>query len=154
MKGGIIYRHSYEGEQQGEVLCNTREIGINGWANDYTFSPDESKILFRLNSKPLYRRSRFSKYVVYDLVQKSLVDVDESEEVRYALFSPAGDKVAYVKDNNIFVRNLVDGSSVAVTSDGEWNHIINGMPDWVYEEEWGIDHAFCWSPDGQKIAFL
>ena len=154
MKGGIIYRHSYEGEQQGEVLCNTREIGINGWANDYTFSPDESKILFRLNSKPLYRRSHFSKYVVYDLVQKSLVDVDESQEVRYALFSPAGDKVAYVKDNNIFVRNLVDGSSVAVTSDGEWNHIINGMPDWVYEEEWGIDHAFCWSPDGQKIAFL
>lgn len=154
MKAGVISRYAYEGEQQGEVLCNVSELGLKGWVDDYTFSPDEKKILFRLNSRPLYRRSHFSKYVVYDLADKSLVEVDESGDVRYALFSPTGDKVAYVKDNNIFVRDLTDSGCVQVTEDGQWNHIINGMPDWVYEEEWGIDHAFCFSPDGEHIAFL
>ena len=154
MKAGVVSRYAYEGEQQGEVLCNVSELGLKGWVDDYTFSPDEKKILFRLNSRPLYRRSHFSKYVVYDLADKSLVEVDESGDVRYALFSPTGDKVAYVKDNNIFVRDLTDGGCVQVTEDGQWNHIINGMPDWVYEEEWGIDHAFCFSPDGEHIAFL
>lgn len=154
MKAGVISRYAYEGEQQGEVLCNVSELGLKGWVDDYTFSPDEKKILFRLNSRPLYRRSHFSKYVVYDLADKSLVEVDESGDVRYALFSPTGDKVAYVKDNNIFVRDLTDGDCVQVTEDGQWNHIINGMPDWVYEEEWGIDHAFCFSPDGEHISFL
>ncbi len=154
MKAGVISRYAYEGEQQGEVLCNVSELDLKGWVDDYTFSPDEKKILFRLNSRPLYRRSHFSKYVVYDLADKSLVEVDESGDVRYALFSPTGDKVAYVKDNNIFVRDLTDGGCVQVTEDGQWNHIINGMPDWVYEEEWGIDHAFCFSPDGEHIAFL
>ena len=154
MKAGVISRYAYEGDQQGEVLCNVSELGLKGWVDDYTFSPDEKKILFRLNSRPLYRRSHFSKYVVYDLADKSLVEVDESGDVRYALFSPTGNKVAYVKDNNIFVRDLADGGCVQVTEDGQWNHIINGMPDWVYEEEWGIDHAFCFSPDGEHIAFL
>ncbi|MBP3439909.1 MAG: S9 family peptidase [Tidjanibacter sp.] len=154
LEGGVVCRYNYEGDQERVELCNTREIDLGGRVADYTFSPDERKIMFRLDSKPLYRRSHFSKYVVYDLEQKRLTDVDESSEVRYAMFSPAGDKVAYVKDNNLFVRNLAGGECVRVTEDGEWNHIINGMPDWVYEEEWGIDHAFCFSPDGKQIAFL
>ena len=154
LERGVVCRYDYQGREERAEVCNTREIGLNGVVADYTFSPDESKILFRLDSKPLYRRSHFSKYVVYDLKDGQLVAVDESDQVRYAIFSPKGDKVAYVKDNNIFVRNLTDGSVKQVTEDGKWNHIINGMPDWVYEEEWGIDHAFSWSPDGEKIAFL
>ncbi len=154
LEDGVVCRYNYEGDQERVELCNTREIDLGGRVADYIFSPDERKIMFRLDSKPLYRRSHFSKYVVYDLEQKRLTDVDESSEVRYAMFSPAGDKVAYVKDNNLFVRNLAGGECVRVTEDGEWNHIINGMPDWVYEEEWGIDHAFCFSPDGKQIAFL
>lgn len=154
LEEGVVCRYNYEGDQERVELCNTREIDLGGRVADYIFSPDERKIMFRLDSKPLYRRSHFSKYVVYDLEQKRLTDVDESSEVRYAMFSPAGDKVAYVKDNNLFVRNLAGGECVRVTEDGEWNHIINGMPDWVYEEEWGIDHAFCFSPDGKQIAFL
>lgn len=154
LEGGVVCRYNYEGDQERVELCNTREIDLGGRVADYIFSPDERKIMFRLDSKPLYRRSHFSKYVVYDLEQKRLTDVDESSEVRYAMFSPTGDKVAYVKDNNLFVRNLAGGECVRVTEDGEWNHIINGMPDWVYEEEWGIDHAFCFSPDGKQIAFL
>ncbi len=145
-----IYRLSYLDRDKREVVFE----GFEGEIADYTFSPDESKILLRISSRPLYRRSHFSKYVVYDRASGEMVDVDESSDVRYALFSPNGKKVAYVKDNNIFINDLEQKFTYQITEDGSWNHIINGMPDWVYEEEWGIDHAFCWSPDGEKIAFL
>lgn len=151
---GVIYRNDYAGKKQRTVVLDTRNIGIKGRVVDYTFSPDERRIMLRLDSRPLYRRSHFSHYVVYDLEQKSLKEVSESHDVRYALFSPNGNKVAFVLDNNIYINDLEQNFTYAVTEDGEWNHIINGMPDWVYEEEWGIDHAFCWSPDGEKIAYL
>lgn len=154
MADGVIYRHSYDTSDSKQVLVNLGAAGVEGRVMDYTFSPDESKILFRLNSTPLYRRSHFSEYVVYDLATKSLEKVDESDDVRWAEFAPNGRKVAFVKDNNLYIRDLECDFTYPVTDDGEWNHIINGMPDWVYEEEWGIDNAFCWSPDGEHIAFL
>lgn len=152
--GSVIYRHSYADHNVKEVLLDFAAAGVGPWIADYTFSPDENKILFRLNSRPLYRRSHFSRYVVYDRLSQEVMEVSESDEVRYALFSPDGSKVAFVLDNNIYIKDLDQNFTYAVTEDGEWNHIINGMPDWVYEEEWGIDHAFCWSPDGKSIAFL
>ena len=147
-----IYRCSYSNRDKKELLVDFGFLGES--IDDYTFSPDESKILLRISSRPLYRRSHFSHYSVYDLESGEVMDVDESGDVRYALFSPDGQKVAYVKDNNIFINDLEQKFTYQITEDGEWNHIINGMPDWVYEEEWGIDHAFCWSPDGGMIAFL
>jgi dipeptidyl-peptidase-4 len=153
-RGSVIYRHSYADHNAKEVLLDFDAAGVGSRIADYTFSPDESKIMFRLDSKPLYRRSHFSKYVVYDRLSQEVKEVSESGDVRYALFSPDGSKVAFVLDNNIYIKDLDQNFTYAVTEDGEWNHIINGMPDWVYEEEWGIDHAFCWSPDGSKLAFL
>lgn len=151
-ENGGLYRCSYAKSGDKQLLV---ELDIlEGEVADYTFSPDESKILFRVDSRPLYRRSHHSHYVVYDLTSGSLCEIDESNDVRYALFSPDGKKVAYIKDNNIFINDLEQKFTYQITEDGEWNHIINGMPDWVYEEEWGIDHAFCWSPDGEKIAYL
>lgn len=152
MENDGLYRCSYAKSGEKELLVS---FGLlDGAVADYAFSADENKVLIRLNSRPLYRRSHFSNYAVYDLTSGELVEVDESGDVRYALFSPKGDKVAYVKDNNIYIHDLEQRFTYAVTTDGEWNHIINGMPDWVYEEEWGIDHAFCFSPDGNYIAFL
>lgn len=152
LENGVIYRCSYTKRDRKESLLDTKVV--EGVVADYTFSPDESKILLRLDSRPLYRRSHFSKYVVFDRTTGEFADVDESKDVRYAIFSPDGKKVAYVKDNNIFINDLEQKFTYQITEDGCWNYIINGMPDWVYEEEWGIDHAFCWSPDGEKIAFL
>ena len=153
-RGSVIYRHSYADHNAKEVLLDFDATGVGSRIADYTFSPDESKIMFRLDSKPLYRRSHFSKYVVYDRLSQEVKEVSESGDVRYALFSPDGSKVAFVLDNNIYIKDLDQNFTYPVTEDGEWNHIINGMPDWVYEEEWGIDHAFSWSPDGSKLAFL
>ncbi len=154
MSEGAIWRHPYKDHQQKELLVDVAGLELGGRVADYTFSPDERKIMFRISSRPLYRRSHFSKYVVYDRVEGTLSAVDESCDVRYALFSPDGQKVAYVKDNNIFINDLAQKFTYQITTDGEWNHIINGMPDWVYEEEWGIDHALSWSPDGERIVYL
>ncbi|MBR4851574.1 MAG: S9 family peptidase, partial [Tidjanibacter sp.] len=151
-ENGAIYRCSYAESGKKELVV--RLDIFDGEVHDYTFSPDESKILVRLSSKALYRRSHFSHYVVYDRQSEEVVAVDESGDVRWVEFSPKGDKVAYVKGNNLYINDLEQKFTYPLTTDGEWNHIINGMPDWVYEEEWGIDNAFEWSPDGSKIAFL
>ena len=71
----------------------------------------------------------------------------------YATFSPSGNKVAFVRDNNLYYVDLSDGKEVAITTDGKKNEIINGASDWVYEEELELVQAFQWSPDGEKIAF-
>ena len=151
-ENGAIYRCSYAESGKKELVV--RLDIFDGEVHDYTFSPDESKILVRLSSKALYRRSHFSHYVVYDRQSEEVVAVDESGDVRWVEFSPKGDKVAYVKGNNLYINDLEQKFTYPLTTDGEWNRIINGMPDWVYEEEWGIDNAFEWSPDGSKIAFL
>ena len=152
MEADGIYRYAYANRDKRELLVDFGFLGES--VDDYTFSPDESKILFRISSRPLYRHSHHSHYAVYDLESGEVVELDESGDVRYALFSPDGEKVAYVKDNNIFINDLGQRFTYQITEDGSWNHIINGMPDWVYEEEWGIDHAYCWSPDGRYIAYL
>ena len=154
LERGVVCRYSYDKRDVREVLCDTKAVGIEGGVNDYTFSADESKIMFRLNSRPLYRRSHFSKYVVYDIKSGEIKNVDESNDVRFAVFAPAGNKVAFVKDNNIYVRDLEQEFTYQITFDGEWNKIINGMPDWVYEEEWAIDNLIRWSPNGEQIAYL
>jgi len=71
-----------------------------------------------------------------------------------ATFSPDGSKVAYVRENNIFYYDLATNKEVQVTSDGKMNEIINGAPDWVYEEEFSFSKAFEWSPNSKSIAYI
>jgi dipeptidyl-peptidase-4 len=72
---------------------------------------------------------------------------------RLATLSPDGSKVAFVQNNNLYITELETGFETPVTTDGEVNKIINGAPDWVYEEEFEYNQAFCWSPDGQYLAW-
>ncbi len=117
----------------------------------YTFSNDEQKLLLRSEGEAIYRRSRLYNVHVYDIKTKSITLLDD-EKVLHASFSPDGTKVAYVKGNNLYYK-VLNGDVVQVTKDGEWNKIINGNCDWVYEEEFGFTKAFQWSPDGSYIAY-
>ena len=127
---------------------------FNGRIDDYTFSKDESKILLKTETEQIYRRSSKSNFYVWDRKQKKLHAVSTSGKQRYATFSPKGDKVAFVRGNNLFYKDLDTGKEVQITFDGKHNEIINGASDWVYEEEFRLTRAFEWSPDGKKIAFL
>ncbi len=120
---------------------------------NYAFSADEKQILLSdaKSLKPIYRHSATADYYlakVGDKAQKVL------EQVRDVEFSPDGNSLIYAKENNLYIYDIASAKSKAVTTDGEWNKIINGTSDWVYEEEYGFTKAYALSPDGAKIAYL
>jgi dipeptidyl-peptidase 4 len=120
---------------------------------DYKFSPDENKILLATETEAIYRHSTKENNYIYDRKSKKLSLLSDAGKQMYADFSPDGNKVAFVRDNNLFYKDLVSNKEVQITKDGKQNSIINGATDWVYEEEFSFAKAFHWSPDGKKIAF-
>ena len=138
--------------KQEEVLIDGQKIGIN--FSSYTFNAEESKALIVSDIERIYRRSSKGINHVVDLKTGEKQLVADGEKIMYATLSPENDKVAYVKDNNLFVVELASNAITQITKDGRWNEIINGAADWVYEEEFSMSKAFDWSPDGKKIAFI
>ncbi len=151
-RGGDIIRYDYATGNPVDTLCRTSTLDLPARPSGYEFSGDEQQILLTYSSRPLYRRSAYSSYALYDRVSGRVSHI--GDELRLAVLSPTGEKVAYVKDNNVFIYDIASGQHTTVTTDGEWNHIINGVPDWVYEEEWALDRTLYWSPDGSRIAWL
>ncbi len=151
--------HSYTNYKgDGKVLLSAKELTYKGQLleiDGYEFSADESKLLITTQTTPIYRRSFTANYFIYDFKTKSLSVLDETKtECTLAQFSPNGKKVAFVYSNNIYIRDLESNTTIAVTTNGKQNEIINGTTDWVYEEEFSITKGFEWSYDSQKIAFL
>ena len=128
---------------------------LNGIQNfsDYTFSSDESKIILATNVRPVFRRSRLGNYYVYNTVDGSLISISD-KLIQEPTLSPDGSKVAFGYDNNLYVKDLQSGQTTQITNDGLKNKIINGITDWVYEEEFGFVRAFEWNAPGNKIAFI
>ncbi len=121
---------------------------------DYQLSSDETKILLTTNKQPIYRHSFTAVYYVWNMVTEEFLPLSEKGAQMVATFSPDGERVAFVRGNNIFIKNLKFGTENQVTYDGQKNKIINGIPDWVYEEEFGYNKAFWWSPDNKFLAFV
>lgn len=119
---------------------------------DVTFSADEQKVLIGTQVEPIYRHSSKGVYYVYDIKAKKLV-LPTKNQILYPDFSPNGNLLAYVKDNNLFVYDLIRQTETQLTTDGKPNQIINGGTDWVYEEEFAIWKGFAWNALGNKIAF-
>lgn len=120
---------------------------------DFSLSSDENKILLTTGSEQIYRHSFRSAFYIYDLEKNESLPLSENGKQQLATFSPDGSMVAFVRDNNIFIKDLKGGEEKQITTDGEKNRIINGATDWVYEEEFSFPKAFFWSPDSRKIAF-
>ncbi|HRP88644.1 MAG TPA: DPP IV N-terminal domain-containing protein [Edaphocola sp.] len=137
------------------TLLNLKDIQYDNKAlefGNFEFSKDEQRILILEEAHPIYRRSILYQTYIYDLKTKALSTLDK-EKVLHASFSPDGNKVAFVKDNNIYIKDLTTNTTQQITFDGEKNKIINGNCDWVYEEEFGFSKAFEWSPNGAYIAY-
>ena len=124
------------------------------YINDYEFNADESRILLCSNKKNIYRRSFTADYYVFDFKNKEIKPLSEGGSQRLATFSPDGSRIAFVRDNDLFIHDLRFGSERQITNDGKYNHIINGAPDWVYEEEFAFNKAFEWAPDGSALAYI
>lgn len=138
--------------EEAEVLIDGGALGIN--FSSYAFNPDETKALVASDVESIYRRSSKGVFHVIDLQSGTSQKLMNGEKIMYATLSPDNNKVAFVKDNNLYVAELSNGQLTQITTDGKWNHIINGAADWVYEEEFSMSKAFQWSPDGSKIAFI
>lgn len=157
MEGGTkIVKYSYKTGEEVEVLLDITQIEdatIKRFQN-YSFSDDETKIMLTTDMKSIYRRSYTAENYIWNSVTEEFSQLSDKGPQQIATFSPDGTRVAYVRDNNIFVKSLKFGSTHQVTTDGKFNEIINGAPDWVYEEEFGYSKAFWWSPDSKFIAFV
>ncbi len=122
--------------------------------DSYEFSEKEDKLLLATGTESIYRHSFYAEFYIWDFKSKILTPVASGGKQRLATLNPTGDKVAYLQDNNLFYKDLATGKVTQITNDGENNKVINGATDWVNEEEFSLDRAFYWAPDGNSIAFL
>lgn len=141
-----------------DVIFSTAEIdkaaNFPDKVDSYSFNADETKILLETAKEKIYRRSSKANFYIWDISTKQITQLFEKEKQSYATFSPDADKVAFVVNNDLFIKDLESGEITQVTTDGEFNRTINGGADWVYEEEFSFAKAFHWSPDGEKLAFM
>ncbi|HYO22947.1 MAG TPA: S9 family peptidase [Flavisolibacter sp.] len=128
------------------------ESGKTLKSDDYEVSADKKRIIFFTGKEPIYRRSSKATVHLYDVATRKTVPLNKGK-ILHPTFSPDGKKLAYVFDNNLYLFDIAVGKSTAVTTDGKWNHFINGNADWVYEEEFSFSQAYQWSPDGAYLAY-
>jgi len=145
--------YDYKTLNKVKTLVDSKDLEEVESFSDYTFSQDESKVILATDVEEIFRRSRLGVYYVYDLKSKSLNWISENK-IQEPTFSPDGSKVAYGYKNNIYIKDLDSGTTIQATNDGEKNKIINGITDWVYEEEFSFVRAFEWNADGSKIAYI
>ena len=149
--GQEIIKYTFKSGEKVRTLFESNNFEIPEVAS-YTFSQDEKQLLLATKTEEIYRYSSKSVYFIYNIFTDQLEKLTD-DKVMYATFSPKGDKIAYVSDNNLFIKNIISGKVIQVTNDGKKNHIINGASDWVYEEEFGLVRSFEWAPDGEHIAY-
>lgn len=133
-----------------DIRFENRQLDLSS----YELSPNEDKLLLFENMEYVYRRSPKANYFVFDITTKKITRLSEGSKQFFPKFSPDGKKIAFVKDNNLWYRDLESNQEVMVTSDGLPNKIKNGWADWVYEEEFSKADYFDWSPNSQFLAFV
>ncbi|MEB8327817.1 S9 family peptidase [Flavobacteriaceae bacterium KMM 6897] len=152
-KSSIIDKYEYETLEKLETIVSSADSAQIPYFTSYEFSEDESKIILATEIEPIFRRSTLGIFYLYNVASKTIVKIAD-KKIQEPTLSPDGSKVAYVHNNNLFVFRVADKTTVQVTSDGIKNQIINGVTDWVYEEEFGFVRAFEWNSNSSKIAFI
>ncbi len=128
--------------------------GFDKTFSRYSFSSNEDKMLLASDLESIYRHSTKGHFYVLDQKTNKVIPLGRKQKISLATFSPDEKKIAFVRDNNLFSTDLASGETRQITYDGKTNEIINGMADWVYEEEFGKTKAFAWSPNGDQLAFI
>lgn len=163
-EGTQIIKYSFKTGKQVEVLFDAttaRECPFKNF-DSYTFSPDGMKLLIATETTPIYRHSYTAVHYLYSLrrnvegkINNVVERLSEGGPQQAPVFSPDGNLVAFVRDNNIFLIKTHFGNSESqVTEDGKFNQVLNGIPDWVYEEEFSFNSAIEFSADSKMLAFI
>lgn len=152
-----IYKRAYRNPKKETVVFDVTKVNgenVPSGFDGYKMSRNEGKILLWNNTEDIYRYSYSADHYIYDIAAKSLTKLTEAGGEEIVTLSADGNRAAFVKDNNVWVKDLVSGAIQQVTHDGKKNKVINGVPDWVYQEEFGILNSLTWSADGKRLAFL
>lgn len=145
--------YDYKTLSKVKTLATSQTMDAIPYFTNYTFSDDESQVILETNTEPIFRYSVLGLYYAYNIQTKRLQKISE-HKIQEPTFSPDGTKVAYGRENNLFIKDLVSGTTKQITFDGKKNKIINGITDWVYEEEFAFVRAFEWNAASSKIAFI
>ncbi len=155
--GKKILKYSYKtGKQSGVLFDAGNTVGESvDKIDNYIMSPDGTKMLIQTKTQRIYRRSFTAVYYIYNIAERKMEKLSDYGPQQSPVWSPDGLKVAFVRDNNIYVVKLLYGNAESqVTKDGERNKVINGIPDWVNEEEFGLNTALTFNADGSMICWI
>ncbi len=152
-----IVRYSFKTGEAVDTLFsvnNARGCDFKRF-DGYIMSPAEDRILIQTKTTPIYRHSFTAEYYIYDVRNKKMVPLSTGGPQQVPSFSPDGKMIAFVRDNNIhLVKLMYNNSESQVTTDGKFNEVLNGIPDWVYEEEFTMDRCYEFSADSKMIAYV
>ena len=151
--GTSVNLFSYKKFKQLKTIVHSKDIEGVRFFSGYKFSPDERLVLLTTEESRIYRHSVKGIYYIYNRKKKTATKVFD-KKIKEPTFSPDGKYIAFVFENNLYIRNLNTDEITQITKDGKKNEIINGISDWVYEEEFGYVRAFEWSKDSKSIAFI
>ena len=155
--GTQIVSYSFRTGKQENVIFDaaTARGGQVSKVDNYIMSPDGRRILIQTQTKPIYRRSFTAVYYIYDIRNNKLDSLSAGGPQQTPIFSPDGNQIAFVRDNNIYlVKLLYDNAESQVTKDGRRNEVLNGIPDWVYEEEFSTNSSMVFSADSKQIVWI
>lgn len=155
--GKRIVQYSFKtGQSVGTLFDVSTVKGANLEKIDgYQMSPDGRRMLIQTNTKRIYRHSFTATYFIYSIRNNRLEPLSDGGPQQTPLFSPDGQQVAFIRNNNIFIVKLLYGNAeVQVTKDGVRNQIINGIPDWVNEEEFSNNRAMVFTADSKQIVWV
>lgn len=146
----VLITHSLDDKADTVALPFSAESNIS----NFHFSPNNNYILFETEAASLYRRSIKATYLLYNKTTNKYDSISGNSKTFNPSFSPNSQQIAYTKDNNLFLYSITTKTEIQLTTNGEWNKIINGRTDWVYEEEFEFTKAFCWSKDSKSISYI
>ena len=152
-----IVSYSFRTGKQEQVVFDASKArgGQVSRVDNYIMSPDGQRILIQTDTKPIYRRSFTATYYIYDVRNNKLTPLSDGGPQQTPVFSPDGNQIAFVRDNNIYlVKLLYDNAESQVTKDGKFNEVLNGIPDWVYEEEFSTNSSMVFSADSKQIIWI
>ena len=153
----MILKGSFKNGEIVDTIFNAATArGFNEKRIDgYEFSPNEKLILLQTRTIGIYRNSYTAEHYIFDRKNNKVEPLSQNGAQQVPKFSPDGTMIAFVRNNNIHLVKLLFGNAESqVTTDGEYGKIINGIPDWVNEEEFMTNCSYDFSADSKVIAYI